>query len=138
MSARVPYGYRIENGLAVIDEARQERLLRLFECYLSGCSLKQSAALARIDRTWKCCRAMLVNPVYTGTDYYPPLIPESLHRRAVQTVYARGAHLTGKKGGPVREPIPAATRFTFDTPPHGGADAAERAEALYGAIGIRG
>ena len=39
-----PFGYRIENGIAVIDEESATKLRRLYENYLSGMSLKTAAA----------------------------------------------------------------------------------------------
>ena len=35
-----PYGYKIENGKAVIDETAAEKLRKLFDNYLNGMSLK--------------------------------------------------------------------------------------------------
>ena len=34
-----PFGYRIENGTAVIDESAATKLRQLYENYLSGMSL---------------------------------------------------------------------------------------------------
>ena len=44
-----PFGYRIENGIAVIDEDAAGKLRKLYENYLSGLSLKDAAAKAGID-----------------------------------------------------------------------------------------
>ena len=44
-----PYGYRIENGCAVIDEEAAEKIRRLYENYLAGMSLKQAATEAGIE-----------------------------------------------------------------------------------------
>lgn len=37
----IPYGYRIENGKAVVDETAAGQVRQLFENYLSGDSLKK-------------------------------------------------------------------------------------------------
>lgn len=37
-----PYGYRIENGIAVINEEAAGMLRKLYENYLSGLSLKDA------------------------------------------------------------------------------------------------
>ena len=43
-----PYGYRIENGIAVVDEDAAGKLRRLYTNYLSSMSLKTAAAEAGI------------------------------------------------------------------------------------------
>ena len=52
-----PYGYRIEDGIAVIDQEAAGKLRRLYENYISGMSLKTAAAKAGIE-------------TYHGTDVY--------------------------------------------------------------------
>ena len=44
--AHVPYGYRIENGVAVIDEVRGEQIKALFQGYLEGLGLQMLARCA--------------------------------------------------------------------------------------------
>lgn len=43
MANHIPYGYRIENGVAVIDERQAERVCTLFSGYLSGLGLVPAA-----------------------------------------------------------------------------------------------
>ena len=47
--AHMPYGYRIENGIAVIDEEKAEKVRNLYKGYLSGLSLTVAAKTAGID-----------------------------------------------------------------------------------------
>ena len=49
-----PYGYRIENGVAVIDEAAAGRLRKLYKNYLSGMGLQMAAAEAGIQTYHGC------------------------------------------------------------------------------------
>ena len=44
-----PYGYRIEDGKAVVDEIAAEQVKELFSGYLAGLSLKGAAKKAGID-----------------------------------------------------------------------------------------
>jgi hypothetical protein len=37
--SHTPYGYKIENGIAVIDEEKADKIRFLYESYLSGLSL---------------------------------------------------------------------------------------------------
>lgn len=43
-----PFGYRIENGIAVIDESAAAKLRQLYKNYLSGMSLSKAAVEAGI------------------------------------------------------------------------------------------
>ena len=44
-----PYGYRIEDGKAVVDEIAAEQVKELFSGYLAGLSLKGATKKAGID-----------------------------------------------------------------------------------------
>ena len=43
-----PFGYKIENGIAVIDQPAADKLRQLYKNYLSGMSLSKAAAAAGI------------------------------------------------------------------------------------------
>ena len=66
-----PFGYRIENGIAVIDEDAAGKLRRLYENYLSGLSLKDAAAKAGIDTYHGTAKRLLKTQHYIGDDFYP-------------------------------------------------------------------
>lgn len=44
-----PYGYRIENGKAVIDEAAATQVRELYKNYLSGLSLTNAASSISVN-----------------------------------------------------------------------------------------
>jgi len=44
-----PFGYRIEDGKAVVDDIAAEKVRELFSGYLAGLSLKDVAKKAGID-----------------------------------------------------------------------------------------
>lgn len=111
MSARIPYGYQIVNGKARKEPEQVEKLFRFRTCYLEGYSLKKAAKIAEIERTWMCCRDMLVNPIYLGNDYYPPIFTREEIEECRTKIRERGAHLRGKTGKPVRRAIPIQTEF---------------------------
>lgn len=69
-----PYGYRIENGKAVIDELASGKIKALFQSYLSGDSLATAANKAGIRACHAAIGKMLRNPHYLGDDYYPAII----------------------------------------------------------------
>lgn len=62
----IPYGYRVENGKAVIDEQAAEQVRALFEAYLSGDSLATAAKKADIKAFHANIGRMLRNTRYLG------------------------------------------------------------------------
>ena len=69
-----PYGYRIENGIAVIDEKAAEKLRKLYENYLTGMALKAAAAEAGINTYHGTAKRLLMTRHYIGDDFYPAII----------------------------------------------------------------
>ncbi len=77
-----PYGYRIENGKAVINETEAEKVKELYSGYLAGLSLKDAAKKAGIDCYHSTAGRMLQNKHYLGDDFYPPIIDEGTFEKA--------------------------------------------------------
>jgi hypothetical protein len=71
---RIPIGYKIENGAAVIDEAEAAKIRALFEAYNSGLALKDAADEAGLSGYHSSIGRMLKNTHYLGDDYYPAII----------------------------------------------------------------
>ena len=69
-----PYGYRIENGNAVIEPKEAEAIVKMCEGYLDGLSLKAAAETAGIVATHCQAKRMMQNEKYLGTDYYPAIL----------------------------------------------------------------
>jgi len=69
-----PYGYHIENGIAVIDEKQAEQVRGLFEGYISGLGLKDAAEKAGLKLFHGSAGRMLRNRKYLGDGYYPAII----------------------------------------------------------------
>lgn len=74
----IPYGYRIENGLAVADENESKTLQKAFEFYINGDSLQAIANNLGINRYHSGILNLLVDKRYLGTDFYPSLISKEL------------------------------------------------------------
>ncbi len=135
MRPKIPYGYRIVNGRAEADPVETPRLHALFTFFLDGMGVESAAKSASIDRTAACCRRMLDNPVYLGTDFYPQIVDQEQMEQAAAEIARRGAPFKGKTGKAVAEPNPVQTHFAME---RGGVKAdgnpAERAAQLYGRI----
>ncbi|BDH63199.1 recombinase [Bacillaceae bacterium CLA-AA-H227] len=97
--AHTPYGYRIENGIAVIDEEKAEKVRNLYKGYLSGLSLSVAAKSAGIDAYHGTAGRMLRNERYFGDDYYPAIIDKETYERAESERVKRA-----KKLGRIFEP----------------------------------
>ena len=68
-----PFGYRIENGVAVIDEDAAEKLRMLYANYLDGMSLKNAANVAGIETYHASAKRLLMTEHYLGDDFYPSI-----------------------------------------------------------------
>ena len=81
-----PYGYRIENGIAVIDEDAAGKLRKLYENYLSGLSLKDAAAEAGIDTYHGTAKRLLKTQHYIGDEFYPAIIDETIFQPQISLI----------------------------------------------------
>lgn len=94
-----PYGYRIHNGIAVVDEKEADKIRKLYQGYLAGLSLSMAAKEADINVYHGTAGKMLRNKRYMGDDYYPRIIDNESFEKAEDE---RGKR--AKKLGRVFEP----------------------------------
>ncbi len=80
--SHIPFGYRIENGKAVIDKEAAEQIKTLFQSYLSGDSLATAAKKAGIKAFHSGIGRMLRNTRYLGDEFYPPIIDKDTFNTA--------------------------------------------------------
>ena len=118
-----PYGYRIENGMAVIDDAAALQVQALYKNYLSGLSLTNAAKEAGLDLLHSGAKRMMRNNHYLGDDFYPTIIDKESFD-AVELELNRRSTKLGRndryKAPPVKRP-PTAFRLgditeNFDNP----------------------
>jgi hypothetical protein len=94
-----PFGYRIENGVAVVDEHAAERVQSLYKAYLSGDALKTAANKVGIDAFHAGIGKILKNRHYLGDDYYPAIIDSDTFAAVQEERFRRASAL-----GRIREP----------------------------------
>ena len=58
-----PFGYRIENGIAVIDEEAAAKVRQLYKNYLGGLSLTNAAKEAGITIAQSECKVRITVPL---------------------------------------------------------------------------
>ena len=74
-----PYGYRIENGAAVIHEEEAAQIRKMYEGYLGGLSLVASADEAGITLRHSSAKRIMQNPHLLGDDFYPAIIDQETY-----------------------------------------------------------
>ena len=128
-----PYGYRIENGTAVINEAEAECVKRIFNNYISGMSLREAAKAAGHPLVHSTVKRMLTKKYYCGDDFYPAIIDISTFHTANSELKRRAdnKNQTGKTRRKIPKPE---TDFTFSTPLTQYNDPYEQAQYLYSLI----
>lgn len=109
-----PYGYRIENGIAVIDEKQAQQVRGLFEGYISGLALTVAAERAGLKLFHGSAGRMLRNRKYLYDGYYPAIIDKATFERAEEERLKRAKAL-GRVYEKV-EPIKAENPMIFTIP----------------------
>lgn len=130
----IPYGYRIENGMAVIDDAAALQVRKLYKNYLSGMSLVNAAKEAGLDLLHSGAKRMMRNKHYLGDSFYPAIIDKESFD-AVEAELGKRSSKLGRedryKASPVKKP-PTSFRLSdvtenYDNP-------IRQAEYLYSLI----
>ena len=77
-----PFGYKIENGIAVIDQPAADKLRQLYKNYLRGMSLSKAAATAGIKTYHGPAKRLMETAHYLGDSFYPAIIDEDTYQKA--------------------------------------------------------
>lgn len=96
--AHIPYGYKIVNGKAEVDEKQAEAVRKLFDGYIAGLGLKTASENAGLDIFHGSAGRMLRNKHYLGDEYYLAIIDRERFDKAEEIRIARASSL-----GRVRE-----------------------------------
>ena len=135
--AHIPYGYRIEQGVAIPDEEQAKRFNRFLNAYLSGKSVSAAMKESGVDMSVSGMQDYMRRGTYEGTSFYPRIVPEGTLDQVTAELQRR-SHPGSKKTQP---PVPVRTHFRVKAPdvnsPQGRETintAADIASALYGRI----
>ena len=132
----IPFGYRIENGEAKIDENNASQVKALFDAYISGLTLKEAAERAGIPGYHTSIGRILKNQRYLGDDYYPALIDEETFHTA-QKLRQEKAEKLGRIHDYEKSSEPAKPKkmtFTLGKVTEKYTDPYEQAEYVYSLI----
>ncbi len=108
-----PFGYRIENGIAVIDEAAAGKLRMLYDNYLAGMALKEAASQAGIEAYHASVKRLLMTEHYLGDDFYPAIISKEIFDRVQAERVKRAAALGRLDWKLKRKPPKIPTQFSI-------------------------
>lgn len=129
-----PYGYRIENGKAVVDEVQAEQIRKLYEGYLSGLALMEAAKAAGLNLYHGSAKRMMQNTHYLGDEYYDAIIDRETFEKAeaerVKRAEALGRIFEEKESALPQQP----TAFTIGTVMKKYNDPFKQAEYAYSLI----
>ena len=114
--AKVPYGYRIVEGKAVIDPEEAGRLKKYFEGYLSGLPMTGAARMAQLPYTRTNLPHLFSRKEYLGTDFYPPLISKEYQEKLVTEWKKRKDESPRKPENIVRKAVRIYTNFQVVIP----------------------
>lgn len=109
----IPYGYRIENGMAVVDDAEADTVRKFFDYYISGLALMAAAEKAGLRLCHGSAGRMLRNVKYLGDDYYPAIIDKATFDKAEEIRMSRAKALGRVRELEVKQEAPFPTKFTM-------------------------
>ena len=129
-----PFGYRIENGVAVIDKSAATQIKALFSGYLGGLSLENAAKEAGIKAYHKTVMNILGNKHYLGDTFYPPIIDSKIFYAAHEERRRRATKLGRNNLYKEPQPLKIPISFTMKTVTKYHSNPQKQAEYLYGLI----
>lgn len=134
MTAHIPYGYRIVDGKAVVDEFQAEQVRTFFKEYISGKALKAAAEEVGLNIFHGSAGRMLRNIHYLGDDYYPAIIDQELFDNAEVERLSRANQLGRVRELKAKETPAVPLHFTMGRQTKVIYDPFEQAEYAYSLI----
>ena len=108
MSDRIPFGYTILDGKAVINPTEEKILLEFFDAFLAGKPLVQAGREAGLPMVKEAYAHLLFRKEYAGDGYYPEIIPEALQKQLMEEFQKRNV---GKSNPRLKKKVRAVTAF---------------------------
>lgn len=109
----IPYGYQIENGMAVVDKAEADTVRKFFDYYIFGLALMAAAEKAGLRLYHGSAGRMLRNVKYLGNDYYPAIIDKATFDKAEEIRMSRAKSLGRVRELEVKQAAHFPTKFTM-------------------------
>lgn len=128
------YGYKIINGKAIVDEREAEIIINIFNGYLSGMSLRNTAIQAGRPMVHSMVKNIIRNFCYVGDEFYPAIISRQTFSRANAELIRRSEKHSKKKR---LQPPPIYTKFEISEPEMHFDSPIKQAEYIYSLIEVR-
>ena len=129
-----PFGYKIEHGIAVVNQPAADKLRQLYKNYLSGMSLSKAASAAGIKTYHGTAKRLMETAHYLGDSFYPAIIDNDTYQKVLVDRKRRGTALDLNYKYTVMRNLQIPTRFhmsevaaLYDNP-------VKQAEYLYSLI----
>lgn len=129
-----PYGYKIENGVAVIDDDAAAKLKKLYDNYISGMALAKAAKAAGIETYHGTASRIMENRYYLGDDFYPAIIDQETFDKAAEVRELRAKKLGRLNRKKKLHTLIAPTRFFINPATQHYENPKEQAEYIYSLI----
>lgn len=129
-----PYGYRIEEGKAIVDGEKASNVRNFFNAYISGLALTVAAEKAGLKMCHGSAGKMLRNKRYLGDDYYPAIVDQEIFNKA-EKVRVEKARALGRVREVVEKPKSEySMKFTISKVEKKYTDPFKQAEYAYSMI----
>lgn len=129
-----PFGYKVVDGKAVIDEVAAGQLREMYKGFLEGKSLVVAARDVGIETYHGTVTRMLGNKKYLGTDYYPQIIDQETFDKALEEKQKRMDALGRNNRQKPKEEKSLPTTFHFMPAELSYTDPFEQAKYIYSLI----
>lgn len=130
-----PYGYKIIDSKAVVDEEKTAQVRKICENYLSGMSFINAAADVGLTMTHCEVKHMIQNGRYLGDSFYPAIITEEIARRIEAERVRRAKALCRDNRGRKKQPRPTIYKnFSIPKVPEKYTNPIKQAEYAYSLI----
>lgn len=131
----IPFGYRIENGAAVVIPEKAVQVREIYDAYLAGKAYEKAARTAGLFLPHTSVKRLLQNKHYLGDEFYPAIIDRPTFE-AAEAERLRRAELLGRTRVKERadEPRRVKSHFTMRPAANIPMEAYERAAYIYSLI----
>lgn len=129
-----PFGYKVIDGKAVIDEVAARQLREMYKGFLEGKSLMAATRDVGIETYHGTVTRMLGNKKYLGTDYYPQIIDQETFDKALEEKQKRMDALGRNNRQKPKEEKALPTTFHFKPAELSYTDPFEQAKYIYSLI----
>ena len=110
-NGRIPFGYDIVNGAAVINEATAGQLKTFFQVFLAGETMAEAARQAQLSCSMSTYPHFFQRKEYIGTEYYPAIITPEYQAQLIAEWKKRKGETRRKQKKPSRKGVPLYTDF---------------------------